>query len=778
MLKGYPSRFWLLLLTFVLCGTSIVCPQALKPTSYNIVKEVLVEYEGVQTISPDAVLAHIKLKVDMEYDEVLVDKSIRSLYETGLYQFIQVKREAIPGGGSRLIFIILPKYRVNEIVFEGNNKIKTRKLKEMSDLEPGRSLDEVEVKKTADAVLDLYREKGYSDVTVDYHIERDPTMGTGTVVFRIDEGTKIKIKKINFVGNDHVKTGDLRGVMETKKRNWLSWITGSGRYKLEEFEDDLQKLRDYYNDQGFLDVEIPQSEVIFDYPSKTNLVITIHVKEGQEYRIGKVSISGNEKIFTTAELTAELTLESGDIFSPTEIDKNALALSDYYGKAGYLDTFVRAERLPNIETGNIDLNFVIKESSRYFVENINIQGNTKTKSIVILRELALAPGDVFDLVRMKSSEALLKNMRFFEEVTLAPEATTIAGRRNLRITVKEGRTGDISFGAGFSSIERAVIFAELKQGNFDLFNYRSMFQGDGQKFRLKIQLGSRSNNILLAFEEPWLFQRRLALGFEVFRSESSYHSNVYDELRTGFEIYLRKHLIEHLEGRLSYHLQEVKIFDIDERATSAIRSEQGTTLVSKLGFTLLRNTQNNPMTPTSGARHELRTEVAGGPVGGDIDYLRFEARSAKWWPTFKTGKQVFSLGGRMGTVTPFNDSRIPFFDRFFLGGSNDLRGFDFREVGPKDSSNEPIGGRSFGRFTTEYSVEIVNPVRFAVFYDAGFVNSGDFDFSMSDYNSDVGFGIRLEIMGAPLRVDIGFPMKTDAANDDGVQFNFGFSTPY
>lgn len=765
-------------LAFLAFATQLVNAQLVAPEQESIVEDIKIEFEALENVSEEAVLAHIKIKEGMKYNQGLVDQSIRSLYETGLYQFIQVRREPLPGGGSRLAFVILPKYRINEIQYQGNDEISNSKLEELSELDVGHSLDEVEIKRARDRIFDHYQEKGYSDATVEYQVKRNPDIGAGTVIFSINEGKRIGITEITFQGNNTIDEDELLDVIQTDTRNWLSWFTGSGRFDEDKFEQDLEILRDYYKNQGFLDVEISQDDVTFQYPSPTKMEITIKVNEGRQYSVGDITIDGNT-LFSTDELRDSLSIAQGDIFSPDNVDKSKEALRDHYGRVGYLDTFVRAERRPNLETGAIDLNFGIKESDKFFVENIKIQGNTKTKSIVILRELALAPGDVFDLVRMKTSEARLRNTGFFEEVNLSPEPTDIPNRRNLRITVKEGRTGNLTFGAGFSSVERAVVFAEVTQGNFDLFNHRSMFQGDGQKFRLRLSLGSRSNQVLLAFEEPWVFERELAAGFEIFRSESDFNSSLYNELRTGFEVYARKRVWELVEGRLSYRLESVDIFDVDNNASNAIKAEAGDKIVSKAGFQLLRDTRDNLVMPTTGSRYQAITEVAGGPFAGDVNYYRFEGRAGHWWPISKTRSQVFQLVGRTGTVIPFGDSKnVPFFDRYFLGGPNTLRGFDYREVGPKDPSEEPLGGNTFGYFSAEWSAELVDPVRFALFYDWGFVNANDTDWDFGDYNDNYGFGLRIMVLGAPLRVDFGFPLTSDDFNDDGMQFNFSFGTVF
>lgn len=744
-----------------------------------IVEQIDIEFAGAQAVSRQAILAHMRLRVGSPFSQVQLDQSIRSLYETGLYEFIEVRRRRLSDNKVALTLVIVPKFRVTAVIFRGNDEYSERRLQGQIETRSGGVLDEVQIKRDADKLFQFYQDRGYSRAKVDYTIQRDESLGTGTVTFTIDEGAKIHISTIQFTGNENVSARTLRRQMKTD--TWtpvISWITGNGRFKEKEFQDDLEKLRRFMKNQGYLDVEIPESGVIFDYPEPGEMVITIAITEGRQYRVGTVSVSGN-KIFPTDRLMSILFIRPNDIFSPERVDRNVEAIQDYYGAVGYLDTFIRAERIPNLDTGDIDLNFSISEGDRFFVESINIQGNTKTKSNVIVRELALAPGDVFDLVRMKNSQARLQNTRFFDEVNLAPEATNIPGRRNLRITVKEGRTGNLTFGAGFSSVESIVGFVELSQSNFDAFNYKNMFQGAGQKFRLRVSIGTESNQILLAFEEPWVFERELAFGFELYRTETDYLSTDYNELRMGVQFYFRKRLFELVEGRLSYTIEQVTIKDVAANAPAVIQNEQGTRSVSKVGFTLTRDTRDNLVMPTRGNRVQLFQEVAGGPLLGQTNYYRIEGRAGQWWPTFEFGEQVFSLIGRTGSITGYGGKDVPFFDRYFLGGAYSLRGFKFRRVGPIDqASNEPLGGNTFAFASAEYSIEVVNPVRFAVFYDWGFVNSNSWNFDPSQYNDDFGVGLRILILGAPLRLDVGFPITTGPLNDNGVQFNFSFGTVF
>jgi outer membrane protein insertion porin family len=568
--------------------------------------------------------------------------------------------------------------------------------------------------------------------------------------------------------------------MDTKRYWFLSWLTDSGRFKDDDFQDDLDKLRDYYREHGYLDIEIPEERIVFSYPKPGNLVITIGVIEGRQYRIGEVTISGN-KLHSTLQLkrVAALYAKTGAVFAPSQIDKSVDRLEDYYGKDGYLDTRVRVTRRPNLTTNDIDLEYRIEESEKFNVESIQIEGNTKTKSVVIIRELILGPGDVFDKVRMKISKNRLENTRFFDDVDITDEDTNIPGRRDMRISVKEGRTGSFSFGAGYSSLERATIFATIQQSNFDLFNRRSFFQGDGEKFSIKVSIGELSNEAVIAFEEPYLFERVLAFGFSIFREQSTYVSTYYQELDLGGQVYLRKHLFGLFTGTLSYQYEIVDIYNVTSSASPFIQTYAGNHDISTVGFEIVRDTRDKIVNTTSGNRIDIITSVSGGILGGTDSFYSMEFRGSQFFKVFETQAQVLSLVARGGFKDNYGGfATLPYYDTFYLGGPNDLRGFEYHEVSPRDVFGEPIGGKSYGMFTAEYSMDIVDPVRFALFYDVGFVNAGAYDLNPSGYNDDVGFGLRLMVAGSPLSLDYGIPLRGDHYNKQGGQFNFSFGTRF
>lgn len=761
-----------------------------------MVNKIITEFEGFRSVSDQFIFGNVQLRPGMNYNPVLIDQSIRALYSTGRFEFVQVRVDNAANDSVDVVLELVSKYTIERIAFNGNDKYKASKLASKAEMEAGTPLDEYLVSVGAEKIAEYYVDKGFPDVEVDYRIRRDEQTGYAVVNYDINEGGKVRISEISFEGNAAISSKTLLKQLETSEHTWLSWLTGSGKFDEKLFKEDLGILRKFYRDAGYLDCKIDETALSLDFISDKKLKIKIPITEGKLYFLGNFSIE-NATIYTEAELLSLVKLKSGMPFSPQRVDDAATAIREHYTSNGYLESSVRAERVPNMETRQIDVIFRIRESEKFYVESIKVEGNTKSKARVIIRELALSPGDVFDRKRMEVSQRRLQNTAFFEEVRLNPEPTNVPGRKDLSVTVREGRTGNFTFGAGFGSVESAVLYFEVSQGNFDLFNWRSGFQGDGQKFRFRASVGTDSNQILIAFEEPWLFEQRLAFGVEIYRTESDYNSSDYNELRTGFELYLRRRLFELVEARLSYRLEQVKIFDVDfnpdapgaienpdgsisnDGVADVFQSAEGTDLVSKAGLTFLRDTRETLLFTRKGNRTTLDFEYAG--VGGDVNYYKLEARTAEFIPTFDAYSQSLSVIARAGSITPFGQSDIvPFYDRFYLGGPDSLRGFDYRDVGPRDpdDEDEAVGGNSYSMVSLEYGFRIAEPLGLVVFYDWGFVNKDDFDFSMSDYADNWGVGARILLMGSPLKLDLGFPINDPQGDASNSQFNFSFGTRF
>ena len=757
----------------------------------------------------------MSLREGEPYDAIAIDRDIRTLYRTQLFEHIEVRLQPVGSDEVDLFFDIRPKFRIASISFDGNERIRDRRLENEVTILPNQILNERRVKEAGQAIEEFYLKRGFSQARIEYEIDRNPATGFGNVIYKIREGGKYKISKVKFTGNNNIKSRKLRRNIKTKKRGLFSLFTGSGRFDADQFDDDLEKLKDLYVEEGHLDIGIDPAQVRFSYPTNRKMVIDIAVDEGKEYQVGSIDFEGNE-LYKDDILRLMLRVKPGDRYRPERLDEDLERIEDFYGQFGYMESRVRLTRVPNVTTGNIDIVYQIYESEKFQVESIEIEGNTKTKSTVVIRELALGPGSTFDSVRMDASRMRLENTRYFDDVNVTPQTTQIPGRRDLRITFREGRTGNFSFGAGFSSLEKGTFFVELTQSNFDIFNWRGAFQGDGQKFRLRAQIGSLSSQITLAFEEPWLFEKRLAAGFTLFNTSSGL-TRLYDVEQKGFDVYIRKRLIELIEARLSYSLVEFG-FDNFARELDGVQRdqlEQSNGQISSLNLLLLRDRRDRIINTFRGSRLELDLTTAGGPLGGNFQYNKIESRNLIHFPISTWHSQTIGFLIRAGVVKESGDSEfVPIEERFYLGGPNTLRGFEFRDVSPKSGlvpldpeladsgiGRRPfeIGGKTYGMFSAEYTIGFTEGFHGAIFYDGGFVNKAAGDFSMdrveaygeflgepvllgwnnSGWNDNVGVGIRISVMGTPLRLDYAIPLTTSGdptfgGNDEGAQFNFTF----
>lgn len=784
------------------------------------VDRVDIKYVGPASVSEQFVHANISLKAGDNYTPDLTENDIHTLYGTGQFYNIRVSVDRQDDGGVVVTYVVQARLRITDIKIAGNKKLSDSKIKKKITVKVGQALDEQKLFSDAQEIKKLYEKYGYPDTKVKYVFDTfDEAAGRASVTFQIVESPKIKVTQVEFVGAKAFSQRELRKQIKTR-RHWMwSWITGSGVFKQDEFDDDKDALVDFYRNRGYLDFEI--KDVKFAHPKPNVMAIQFFVYEGKQYKVGSVKFTGNI-IFNLAAVhdglqfvhdfehskaklgPNKLPMDVGDTFTPDGLNNDLTAIEDFYGSKGYIDVqrgqTLRAIRIPNVDTGTMDVEFQIDEGQQSHVEQINIHGNIKTKDKVIRRELAIAPGEVFDMVRVKISKQRLEGLDYFDKVEMEPEPTDppIAGRKNLDVSVEEQDTGKFTLGAGFSSVNALVGFAEITQGNFDLF-HPPYFTGGGQKLRLFVQLGTKEQDYELGFTEPWFLNRKLALGVDFYRHQWNFESpnNIYDENRTGARLSLTRALgSDFLIGSVSYTIEDVGINlnggwngGIDNtpypptlpNTPQAILEQTGDHLFHRFGASLAYDTRNSNKLPNHGQRTELDPEFD----IGDTTYYKVEGKTSWFFPGLFKG-HILELDARGGFAKSLSSTDVPFYDRFYLGGLYDLRGFKYHNIGPRDPffgsnpnmANEPIGGDSFWYGSMEYSIPILEKdsgpsLRFALFYDAGAVGAGPFSFS-GNFDDDYGAGIRLDIPHlGPLRFDYGIPIHHDNYNGSSGKFQFG-----
>jgi outer membrane protein insertion porin family len=734
-----------------------------------IVREIEVQYAGAANISKERILANMRTQVGRPYSEQAVEEDIRTLYSTGNITNVRIFGEPVRDG-VKVVVVVQTKATIGEVVINGVTKLRVNRLRKDLTAKQGEALSEAALEQDRQKILEEYQKRGFTDTQVTYVVETNESTGSTRVVFNVAESGKTAISDVRIEGNEAFSDRELRRLMKTKPQNMLSFLTKAGRLQNDQLQNDVSALREHYQNKGYLDVEIP--EPVIERRDNGKVEVVIQINEGGQYRAGNVAVEG-ANVFTADEVRARVKTSGNAIYSPAQVRADVKSIQDLYGTRGYLDLQANAITTSSAP-GVIDMTYRIDEGAQSYIEQINIQGNTRTKDKVIRRELAVAPGDVYDTVRVDASKQRLQNLRYFKRIDAFPTETLIPGRRDLNVIVEEDKTGNLNFGAGFSSVENLLGFVELQQSNFDITRWPD-FTGGGQRFRTRVQYGAKRKDFVMSLTEPYFLDYRLSLGGEVFYREATFVSTVYSQRNYGFSINSRKPLTQNTFVRLDYRLENIGIFDVDEDASLAIRQEEGDRLKSSITAGITYDTRDSLFLTRRGQRVDFSTYVAGGPLGGDTQIYGFNLTGSKYFPLpFDT---IFSVVGEVASVDTWGSGdRVPIFDRLFLGGPDNLRGFKYREVGPKDEDDEPLGGGSLARLSLEYTFPIIERIRGAMFYDVGFVNPGAYEFSPTELASDVGIGMRVELPIGPVRFDYGIPVSGDAGG--GGRFNFKIDYQY
>src|SRR5438874_2148231 len=505
------ARGWTVAAFFVTCAVTFAPalvraqqqPQQRQAPEAPIIRSIDVQYSGPATVSKERILAQIRTAVGQPYSDQVVEDDIRNLYKTGTIQNVRIFAQPLEDG-VKVIVAVQTRQVLRELVIDGAHKVSAKKLRKEIGVKLNSPVNEDELQKARQKIIDSYQSKGFTDISVDFKVEPiDEGRGTARVIYTVEEGVKGAVSRIHFEGNEHFSEKVLRKQMKTRGKTMIAFIDKSGRLDEVQLQQDLDSVKDFYQNHGYIDVEV--SEVGRERRHGGPLVITIGVKEGTLYHVNKLSFAGY-KITTEDKIRKAIKMKEGTIYSPKQLHDDAKALADAYGRGGYVDLVILPQGSP-AGSGLIDVHYKIEEGNRSFVERINIVGNTRTKDKVLRREILVAPGDVFDTVRVETSKKRLENLGYFTKVEAYPEETGVEGRKDLVVPVEEKRTGSINFGAGYSTIDSLIGFVELTQSNFDITNWPGL-TGGGERFRAKAQVGSQRKDFTVSLTEPYFLDRR------------------------------------------------------------------------------------------------------------------------------------------------------------------------------------------------------------------------------------------------------------------------------
>lgn len=689
-----------------------------------------------------------------------------------------------------LIYKVAARLRLRQIDIAGSKGIGNRKIRKELGLELGAYVDEALIGENVRKVEAYYRNNKYPAAAVTWELTPDEKNGTARLVLNVTEGEKLRVKQILFEGerlsgdsfwrrlipdifpsrkaSARYEPRDLRKILQQKKTWWITpWF---GAYKPETKEQDLAALRKFYQDRGFLDVKVEGPEAKPLGHGKLELVYRIH--EGVRYHFGAITFKGNS-LYSAEELARQVVLQPGATASRKAIDGAAAAVNRYYGNRGYIRNDVYPAITTDPDTKIASIQFDVREGELANINEIDIRGNEKTRDEVMRRELAVYPGEIFNQQKVETSENRLKNLGYFETVSSSYSPAAATNTYDLSFRVKEKAMGSFLVGAGFSSVDSLVGFAELSHGNFDIKRWPPV--GDGQKMKIRIQAGTERNDLEVSFVEPWFRDRKLALGVDMYYRTAGYYSDLFDLETIGSRVSLTKPVFDPFtRGSISYSLEQFSVDNLDPLTPAEIRADEGSHLKSTVGTSISRDTRDQFYVPTRGNYSSVGAELAG--FGGDQETYMLEAKSSQFWPVLED--HVLNLKGEIRTIDSWGNDEVPIYDRLFLGGPRTIRGFAFRDVSPRDALTgaEPIGGLSSWYVTAEYTVPLWSKIRGAVFYDIGAVSETSFDLA-ADINSSYGAGVRIDLPMFPLRLDYAIPQITDT-NNSGATGRFSFLLGY
>ena len=707
---------------------------------YELVDSVRVL--GNKRIEKEAILAVIKTKKGGRLDYEQLDRDLRNIYKMGFFDDVRIETE--DGLKGKIVsFIVKEKPSIGKIVFEGNKEVEDDDLREELGIHLYSILNPYEIKQSINRLRDFYRQKGYYNVEIKESTE--PLDNNEVLIrYQIKENEKVYIKKIEFVGNKRFKDSDLKDLMETKERGFFSWITSSGYLDKKKLEFDIQKINAFYHNHGFIKAKVGEPKI--KYEKGKGLFITIPIEEGEQYKVGKVSVQG-DLIRPPKELLPLVHIGHVPSFSREVIRQDILRLRDAYADEGYAYAEIMPKTTEHPETKTVDVTYKITKGPKVVLERINIHGNTVTRDKVIRRELFVVEGGYFSGKALRHSMENLHRLGFFEDVKINTRKGTSEDKMVLDVEIKERPTGSFSVGAGYSSVDGMMVMFQIQQANF---------LGYGQRLSASANLGGKSTDFSLNFVEPWLFDKPISLGLQAYKWKREYDEYTKDSLGGSITLGSYLGLDQYTKGYVTYTWDRADLTDIADDAAIEIKDMAGLNVTSSITLTIKRDSRNKPWNTTRGSLNSFSFEYAGGILGGDVYFDKYYARSAWFIPAWFGS--AFMLQGRWGYIKEREGGKLPVYQKFRLGGINTVRGYEYGDISPVDPvTGDKIGGEKMMVYNVEYRFPLVKDqgVVGVLFYDAGNVFTKDESVTFSDIRQSAGVGVRWYSPIGPLRLEYG-----------------------
>jgi len=746
-----------------------------------------IRVEGNKRVEPETVRSYLTFSTGDAYDPAKVDESLKALFATGLFQDVRIRRE-----GSTIVIVLMESPIVSRVAFEGNREVEDDTLAAEVQLKARAVYTRARVQADVQRILDVYRRQGLYAAQVDPKIINLDNNRID-VVFEISEGPSTKVRAINFIGNSAFSDSQLRYVISTTQTNLLSFLKGTNVYDPDRLNLDRELLRQFYMKNGYADVRIVSATADLDRDGR-GFFITFTIEEGERYRFGPIDVESALPSVNVDALRHVILTRTGRVYNAEKVEKTIEALTIEVSQQGYAFGQVRPRFERDEATHTMGIVYTIDEGPRIYIERINIVGNFRTEDNVIRREFRLSEGDAFNRLLVEAARKRLRALGFFKTVDIDTQPGSAPDRVIIVVKVEEQPTGELSFGAGYSTSEGVIGDISITERNL---------MGKGQYVRLGFSGSLERAQVDFSFTEPHFLDRNLAAGFDVFYKEVDFQDVAsFSQRDAGGDIRLGFPIADNTQLGLRYKFEKEDIFNVSSNASLAVKESAGTSNVSSVGYTVAYDTRNLPQSPTSGIFASFSQDLAG--VGGDVNYIRSVADARGYYPI--TNK--LTLVGRVqgGNIEGWGGDDVRMTDLFFKGGET-IRGFKRAGIGPRDACEDPVTGERVhpcskdalgGKVYWATTAELRFPFPFipdnlgmqgAVFVDAGSLfdpsdfalnavaREGSFIFDSSQVRLSSGFSIIWQSPLGPLRADIAQALlKADF--DKTEIFRFGASTNF
>ncbi|HVX96839.1 MAG TPA: outer membrane protein assembly factor BamA [Polyangia bacterium] len=768
-------------------------PEASEPAAPATpqLKVAKVQFRGNRKVEDDAIKVNLKTQPGVTLTQELLREDIHTIWKMGYFDDVQVEVQEPSGGRGRsnVVFVLREKPAIKKIYVAGNDEISLSKINEVLDIKKDQILDLAKLKKNVEKIKDLYVEKGFYMAEVSYELKRN-TPAEVDVWFRIRENAKVEVRRVNFVGNHAISDAELRDVIVTREGSLLSILTSAGTYREDAFQRDLLLIQAHYWDHGYVQVKVG-SPLVELSPDKQSMYITISIDEGPQYTLGKVDVTG-DLLESKEFFLSRVSVKPGEIFNRSKLSDDLQRLTDFYKDKGYAYVNASPATPINEKARTVDVIFEIQKGDLVHFDRINIRGNTKTRDKVIRRELRIIEGEPYNQSLLDYSKKRVTALGFFEKVDISTKRGSSDDRMDVNVEVSERPTGTFQIGAGFSSVENFIAQAQISQNNL---------LGRGTSLTLQAQLSSLRQLFLLQYQDIYFLDTNWTFGFNLFKQDRYLFSFV--RRSKGASLTWGYLLAEDLRLLLTYTLEDVSVSTsgfstlfsgaaIQPVSVGSIANLLRSGITSSGRALLSYDSRDNRMFPTRGWYNTLSGEVADSypPLFSENVFTRYEGVARYYYPIW--GPFVLRMQGQVGLIASRDDKGVPIFERYFVGGIYDVRGFSPRSLGPviralsaqsQDSSLRQflVGGNMqvIGNAEVEFPIFDKVGIRGVVFTDFGnafnlekqycALAPSDVDASknpcknpldLDAYRASWGFGFRWFSPIGPLRFEWGIPFKT------------------